>query len=95
VIQSQQRVGDVVFASRSGEMPIVGYRKMWLNIANLGDLLADITPHVLRGLAADLDKTSRRLHRCSGASHRSAVWRSRSPRPLVLLGHVSSARDAI
>jgi integrase len=48
VIQSQQRIGDVVFASRSGEMPIVGYRKMWLNIANLGDLLADITPHVLR-----------------------------------------------
>ena len=28
---------DVVFASRSGE-PIVGYRKMWLRIAKLGDL---------------------------------------------------------
>jgi integrase len=48
VIQAQPKVGDGVFASRSGEMPIVGYRKMWLNIANLGDLLADITPHVLR-----------------------------------------------
>ena len=58
VIQSQPRIGDVVFASRSGETPIVGYRKMWLRIAKLGDLPADITPHVLRhsfaSLAADL-----------------------------------------
>ena len=40
-----------------GETPIVGYRKMWLRIAKLGDLPADITPHVLRhsfSLAADL-----------------------------------------
>ena len=48
----------MVFASRSGETPIVGYRKMWLRIAKLGDLPADITPHVLRhsfaSLAADL-----------------------------------------
>jgi hypothetical protein len=38
----------VVFASRSGQTPIVGYRKVWLRIAKLGDLTADITPHVLR-----------------------------------------------
>ncbi len=48
----------MVFASRSSETPIVGYRKMWLRIAKLGDLPADITPHVLRhsfaSLAADL-----------------------------------------
>ena len=52
------RISDLVFASRSGETPIVGYRKMWLRIAKLGDLPADITPHVLRhsfaSLAADL-----------------------------------------
>jgi integrase len=34
--------------SSSGDVPIVGYRKMWLRIAALGDLPADITPHVLR-----------------------------------------------
>ena len=28
MIQSQPRIGDIVFASRSGETPIVGYRKM-------------------------------------------------------------------
>jgi integrase len=58
VIQSQPRNGDVVFASRFGETPIVGYRKMWLRIAKLCDLPADITPHVLRhsfaSLAADI-----------------------------------------
>jgi hypothetical protein len=32
----------------SGEKLIVGFRKMWLRIAKLGDLSADITPHVLR-----------------------------------------------
>jgi integrase len=58
VISTQPRNGDVVFPSRSGEKPIVGYRKMWSRIAKLGDLPADITPHVLRhsfaSLAADL-----------------------------------------
>jgi integrase len=47
-----------VFASRFGGTPIVGYRKMWLRIANLRNLPADITPHVPRhsfaSLAADL-----------------------------------------
>ncbi|MGA9015484.1 MAG: hypothetical protein WB509_23580 [Acetobacteraceae bacterium] len=51
-------IDDVVFASRSGETPIVGYRKMWLRIAKLGDQPTDITPLVLRhsfaSLAADL-----------------------------------------
>jgi integrase len=58
VIHAQPRNGDLVFASRAGEAPIIGYRKMWLRIAKLGDLPADITPHVLRhsfaSLAADL-----------------------------------------
>jgi hypothetical protein len=58
VISTQPRNGDVVFPSRSGETPIVGYRKMWSRIAKLDDLPADITPHALRhsfaGSAADL-----------------------------------------
>ena len=70
VISAQPRNGDVVFASRSGETPIVGYRKMWLRIANLGDLPVDITPHVLRhsfaSLATDLGYNDRRSHACSG-----------------------------
>ena len=38
VISTQPRNGDVVFASSWGDMPIVGYRKMWLKVAKLGDL---------------------------------------------------------
>jgi hypothetical protein len=57
VISAQPRIGDLVFASRSGETPIVGYRKMWLNIAKLDDLPADITPHVLRRSDAGADAT--------------------------------------
>ena len=57
VIRFQPMIGDLVFATRSGGQ-IIGYRKMWLRIAKLGDLPADVTPHVLRhsfaSLAADL-----------------------------------------
>ena len=55
---AQPRISDPVFPSRSGEKPIIGYRKVWSRIAKLGDPPADITPHVLRhsfaSLAADL-----------------------------------------
>ena len=44
VIGSQPPISDPVFPSRSGEKPIVGYRKMWSSIAKLGDLPADIAP---------------------------------------------------
>jgi hypothetical protein len=58
MISDQPRIGDLVFASRSGGTPIVGYRKRWLNIAKLDDLPANITSHMLRhgfaSLAADL-----------------------------------------
>jgi integrase len=57
-IDAQPRRSDAAFASSSGGMPIVGYRKMWLRIAKLDVLPADITTHVLRhsfaSLAADL-----------------------------------------
>jgi integrase len=59
VIQSQPRVGDVVFASRSGGTPIVGYRKMWLRIAALG-----VSPPILA-------ETSRPSPACS-ATRRTA-----------------------
>jgi integrase len=44
----------VAFPSSSGDMPIIGYPKMWRRIAKLGDLPADITPHVLRDSFASL-----------------------------------------
>ena len=47
-------IGDIVFASRSGATSIVGYRKMWLRIAKLGDITPHVLRHSLASLAADL-----------------------------------------
>jgi integrase len=43
-----------VSSARSDGRSIVGYRKMWLKIAEEGDLPADITLHVLRHSFASL-----------------------------------------
>lgn len=58
VLRGLQRVDDLVFpgARRGGVMG--GYRKLWLRIAELGNLPPDVMPHTLRhsfaSLAADL-----------------------------------------
>jgi hypothetical protein len=44
VIQLQPMIGDSVFASPSGDTPIIGYRKIWLRIAKPGELPAATTP---------------------------------------------------
>lgn len=47
-----------IFAATRGLGPLAGFRRLWLKIAKLGGLPADVTPHVLRhsfaSLAADL-----------------------------------------
>ena len=53
VISTQPRNGDVVFASSWGDMPIVGYRKMWLKVAKLGDLPTACAAPASPVLAAD------------------------------------------
>ncbi|MFL5287042.1 MAG: tyrosine-type recombinase/integrase [Rhodopila sp.] len=58
LIREQARTDDLVFPTTSGAGLMVGYRKLWLRIAKLANLPADVTPHVLRhsfaSLAADL-----------------------------------------
>ncbi len=60
VLSSLGRSADnaLVFAATRGDGPMSGFRKLWNRIAKLGDLPADVTPHVLRhsfaSLAADL-----------------------------------------
>ncbi len=50
--------GERVFPATRGDGPMVGFKKFWPKIARLGELPADVTPHVLRhsfaSLAADL-----------------------------------------
>jgi integrase len=98
VIQSQPRIGDVVFASRSGETPIVGYRKMWLRIAALGDLPADITPHVLRhsfaSLAADLGYNEPTIASLLGHKTHSITSRYMHSADAVLLAAADAVANA-
>ena len=97
-IQSQPMIGDVVFASRSGEMPIVGYRKMWLRIAKLGDLPADITPHVLRhsfaSLAADLSYNEPTIASLLGHKTHSITSRYMHSADTVLLAAADAVANA-
>jgi integrase len=96
--QSQPRIGDVVFASRSGETPIVGYRKMWLRIAKLGDLPADITPHVLRhsfaSLAADLGYSEPTIAGLLGHKTHSITSRYMHSADAVLLAAADAVANA-
>jgi site-specific recombinase XerD len=56
---AKQRTNDgYVFAATRGDGHMTGFRKLWDRISRLGDLSADVTPHVLRhsfaSLAGDL-----------------------------------------
>ncbi len=50
--------GERVFPATRGEGPMSGFSKLWARIAKMGELAADVTPHVLRhsfaSLAGDL-----------------------------------------
>ena len=98
VIQSQPMIGDIVFASRSGETPIVGYRKMWLRIAKLGDLPADVTPHVLRhsfaSLAADLGYSEPTIASLLGHKTHSITSRYMHSADVVLVAAADAVANA-
>jgi integrase len=98
VIQSQPRNGDVVFPNRSGGQ-IIGYRKMWLKLAKLGDLPADITPHVLRhsfaSLAADLGYNESTIASLIGHKTHSITSRYMHSADAVLLAAADVVANAI
>lgn len=60
LLRSLPRMGDsaLVFPATRGAGAMTGFRKLWARIAKLGELPADVSPHVLRhsfaSLAADL-----------------------------------------
>jgi hypothetical protein len=90
--------GDVVFASRSGETPIVGYRKMWLRIAKLGGLPANIRPHVMRhsfaSLAADLSYSEPTIASLLGHKTHSITSRYMHSADAVLLAVAEAVANA-
>jgi hypothetical protein len=58
VLRGLVHAGKLVFPSTRGDGAMTGFRKLWDRVMKLGNLPADITPHVLRhsfaSLAADL-----------------------------------------
>jgi integrase len=57
VLHNLPRTGELVFPATRGEGRMSGFRKLWNRITKLGELPADVTPHVLRhsfaSIAAD------------------------------------------
>jgi integrase len=54
VMRSLTRSGDLVFAATRGTGRMLGFPKLWVRIAKLGGLPADVTPHTLRHSFASL-----------------------------------------
>ncbi|MBL6082760.1 tyrosine-type recombinase/integrase [Belnapia sp. T18] len=59
VLREMPRDGEMVFPAPGGDMPMAGFRRVWVRIVHrMAGLPEDITPHVLRhsyaSLAADL-----------------------------------------
>lgn len=54
VLHGLSRAGELVFPPTRGDGTMTGFRKLWNRIVALGDLPADVTPHVLRHSLASL-----------------------------------------
>ncbi len=54
VLRGLSQTGDLAFPPTRGKKLMAGFPKLWARIAKLGDLPADITPHVLRHSFASL-----------------------------------------
>jgi integrase len=97
VLKGWPRTGaDRVFpASRGGAETILHFKKFWSRIAKLGELPADITPHVLRhsftSLAADLGYSEPAIAALVGHKGRSVTSRYVHSADAVLL----AAADAV
>ena len=90
VLRNMPRLsGDLVFPATRGPGPMVGFKKFWPKIAKLGDLPADITPHVLRhsfaSLAADLEYSELTIAALLGHKGQSVTARYTHSADAVLL----------
>lgn len=85
----------LVFPATRGDGPMSGFRKLWDRIAKLGDLPADLTPHVLRhsfaSLAADLGYSEPTIGTLIGHKGQSITSRYVHSADAVLL----AAADAV
>jgi integrase len=95
VIRSLTRSGDLVFPATRGVGRMTGFRSMFDRIVKLGELPADITPHVLRhsfaSLAGDLGYSEATIGTLLGHAGHSVTSRYMHSADAVLL----AAADAV
>jgi integrase len=95
VLRSLARPGDLVFPATRGIGRMAGFRSMFDRIVKLGELPADITPHVLRhsfaSLAGDLGYSEATIGTLLGHSGHSVTSRYMHSADAVLL----AAADAV
>jgi integrase len=75
VLKSQEGSTDLVFPPSKGKGQMTGFRKFWQRIAAKGDLVADVTPHVLRHSFASLANDLGHPAEQAGDLIRRADWR--------------------
>src|SRR5262245_46439167 len=99
VLRNVPRSGHLVFpATRgSGDVVMSGFQKLWKRIAKLGELPADVTPHVLRhsyaSLAADLGYSEPVIAALVGHQGRSTTSRYLHSADAVLLAAADAAAN--
>jgi integrase len=98
VLRSLPRIADqLVFPATRGDGRMAGFPKLWTRIAKLGELPADVTPHVLRhsfaSLAADLGYSEPTIAALVGHKGHSVTSRYLHSADAVLLAAADAVAD--
>jgi integrase len=97
VLRGLSKTGDLVFPATRGEGRMVGFPKLWARIAKLGQLPADVTPHVMRhsfaSLAADLGYSEPTIAALIGHQGRTITSRYVHSADAVLLAAADAVAD--
>ncbi len=97
ILRDLGQTGDLVFSATRGTGRMSGFPKFWARIAKLGELPADVTPHVLRhsfaSLAADLGYSEPTIASLIGHAGRSITSRYVHAADVVLLAAADAVAD--
>ena len=99
IIKVLPRTGALVFSATRGDGPMNGFPKFWARIAKLGDLPADVTPHVLRhsfaSIAGDLGYSEMTIAALIGHKGQSITSRYVHSADAVLLAAADAVAERI
>ena len=89
--------GELVFPATRGDGRMIGFPKLWARIAKLGELPADVTPHVLRhsfaSLAGDLGYSEPTIAALVGHKGQTITSRYVHSADVVLLAAADAVAD--